>query len=104
MFEELAPPITIGNDCWIGVRVFFTGGIHVGDGAVVLSGAVVTKDVPPYAVVGGVPAKIIKFRYNQETINWLLKVQWWNRPLEWLRENSELMCNINKLKETLHED
>ncbi len=55
LFDELLPPITIGNDCWVGERVSIVGGCSIGDGAVVLTGAVVTKDVPPYAVVIGVP-------------------------------------------------
>jgi acetyltransferase-like isoleucine patch superfamily enzyme len=100
-FDEMRAPISIGNDCWIGQRVFFVGGLTIGDGAVVLAGAVVTKDVPPYAIVGGVPAKILKYRYDEETIQFLLEKKWWNMPLEWLKENSALLCDIDKLKETL---
>ena len=103
-FQEMRPLVQIGNDCWIGVRVFIAGGVTVGDGAVVLTGAVVTKDVPPYAIVGGVPAKVIKYRYDEDTIDWLLKVQWWNKPTQWLRDNADLLCDIEKLKEALHED
>jgi acetyltransferase-like isoleucine patch superfamily enzyme len=58
----------IGNDCWVGNDVCFIGGVQVGDGAVVLSRAIVTKDVPPYAIVGGVPAKVIGYRYDENTI------------------------------------
>lgn len=94
-------PVTIGNDCWIGQRAILIGGITIGDGAVVMAGAVVTKDVPPYAMVGGVPAKIIKYRYDEETIDFLLKAQWWNRPIEWLKENHALLCDIERLKEEL---
>ena len=65
----------------------------------VFSCAVVTKDVPPYAIVAGIPAKIIGYRYDKETIAFLLKFQWWNRSLEWLRENWELFNDIEKLKE-----
>ena len=104
LFDEMRPPVQIGNDCWIGVRVFIAGGVTVGDGAVLLSGSVVTKDVPPYAVVGGVPARVLKFRYDQQTIDWLMETQWWNRPLDWLKANSELLCDIDRLKEALHED
>ena len=78
--------------------------MHVGDGAVVLAGAIVVEDVPPYAVVGGVPAKIIKYRYDEQTIAWLLKVRWWDKPLDWLRENWELMCDIDKLREALDDN
>lgn len=103
-FEEIVPPTKIGNDCWIGSRVFLVGGISVGDGAVVLSGAVVTKDVPPYAVVGGVPAKVIKYRYDDDTIAWLLRTRWWDMPIEWLRSHAELLCDIEKLKKELNEN
>lgn len=99
MFIEQKPPITIGNDCWIGQGVFFAGGITVGDGAVVLAGATVVSDIPPYAVVGGSPAKVIKYRYDQETINYLLRIKWWNKEIGWLRDNWELLTDINKLKE-----
>ena len=60
MFNESKGGVNIGNDCWIGQHVFIVGGVTIGDGAVVYAGAVVTKDVPPYAIVGGVPAKVIK--------------------------------------------
>ena len=101
LFDEMRAPITIGNDCWIGQRAFFVGGLSIGDGAVVLAGAVVTKDVPPYAIVGGVPAKVLKYRYDEETIKFLLEKKWWNMPIEWLKENSALLCDIDKLKEVL---
>ena len=102
-FEELRPPVKIGNDCWIGVRVFLSGGVTVGDGAVILSGAVVTKDVPPYAIVGGVPARILRYRYDEETIDFLLRTKWWDKPLDWLRDNSHLLCDIEQLKKALDE-
>lgn len=90
--------VRIGNDCWIGEGVFCVGGISIGDGAVVLARAVVTKDVPPYAVVGGVPAKIIKYRYDAPTIRFLLESQWWNNSQQWFREHWELISNIDELK------
>lgn len=68
---------TIGNDVWIGSRVTILRGVTIGDGAVVASAAVVTKDVPPYAIVGGVPAKVIRFRFDEETIAQLHDVAWW---------------------------
>lgn len=97
-FDEYSGIISIGNDCWIGENVFLVGGISVGDGAVVLAGAVVTKDVPPYAIVGGVPAKIIDYRYDEETIKFLLDIKWWNKDVQWLKDNCESLCNIDKLK------
>lgn len=67
----------IGNDVWIGARVTILRGVTIGDGAVVASDAVVTKDVPPYAIVGGVPARIIRHRFDEATIERLLRVRWW---------------------------
>ena len=88
----------IGNDVWICEGAFINGGIYIADGAVVLAHAVVTKDVPPYAIVGGVPAKIIGYRYDEATIKWLLNVQWWNNPIAWFRAHWSLLCDIDKLK------
>ncbi len=98
LFNEFKKSTTIGNDVWVGENVFFTGGLTIGDGAVVLAGAVVTKDVPPYAVVGGVPAGIIKFRYDKDTIDWLLNLRWWDMDVEWLEEHWELFCDMEKFK------
>lgn len=98
-FDELRNNLIIGNDCWIGQHVFMVGGITIGDGAVVLAGAVVTKNVPPYAIVGGVPAKVIRYRYDEETIQWLLKIQWWNNSIEWFKEHWQLLNDIDKLKD-----
>lgn len=67
----------IGNDVWIGARATILRGVTVGDGAVIAASAVVTKDVPPYAIVGGIPAKVIRYRFAQSTIERLLEIQWW---------------------------
>lgn len=71
-------PIKIGNDVWIGEKCLIMPGVTIGDGAIIAAHAVVTKDVPPYAVVGGIPAKIIKFRFSEEIIEKLLKIKWWD--------------------------
>ncbi len=89
----------IGSDVWIGLDVNLIGGVEIGDGAVILSHAVVTKDVPPYAIVGGIPAKVIGYRYDDETIKFLLRTKWWNNSPEWFEENWELLNDIEKLKE-----
>lgn len=97
LFDEIKDLPIIGNDCWIGENVFITGGVKIGDGAVILAGAVVTKDVPPYAVVGGVPAKVVKYRYDEKTIQFLLDLKWWNKDVKWLEENWKLLCDLEKL-------
>ena len=68
----------IGNDVWIGANAIVLGGVTVGDGAVIGAGSVVTKDVPPYAVVAGVPAKVLKYRFTESQIENFLKIKWWN--------------------------
>lgn len=70
--------IRIGNDVWIGYEAVILAGVTVGDGAIVAARAVVTKDVPPYTIVGGVPAKNIRKRFDENTIRSLLQIQWWN--------------------------
>lgn len=88
----------IGNDCWIGFGVTLIGGVEIHDGAVVLAHAVVTKDVPPYAIVGGIPAKVISYRYDERTISFLQNIQWWNNEVEWFEKNWESLNDINELK------
>jgi len=70
--------ITLGHDVWLGAQVFVRDGVTIGDGAVVAAGAVVTADVPPYAIIGGLPAKVIRFRFPEEVIARLLRLQWWH--------------------------
>lgn len=72
----------IGNDVWIAANAIILRGVKIGDGAVVAGGAVVTKDVPPYAIVGGSPARIIKYRFEPEIIQKLLDTQWWNLEMK----------------------
>jgi len=79
--------ITIGNDVWIGYEAVILAGVTIGDGAIIGTRAVVTKDVPPYTIVGGVPAKPIKKRFSEETISKLLDIQWWNWSDEKIAKN-----------------
>lgn len=72
----------IGNDVWIGMDALILPGITIGDGAVIGAGAIVTKDVPPYAVVGGNPARLIRYRFDEETVAALLKIRWWEWALD----------------------
>jgi len=79
--------INIGHDVWIGKQVIIMGGIKIGDGAVIGAGAIVTKDIPAYAIAAGIPAKVIKYRFDQQIIDELLKLQWWNMSEDKLRMN-----------------
>lgn len=87
--------VKIGNDVWIGTRAMILGGVTVGNGAVVGAGAIVTKDVPPYAIVAGTPAHIIRFRFKDEIIDRLENLQWWNLPDEVLKKNIALFQSDN---------
>lgn len=80
----------IGNDVWIAANVSICRGVVVGDGAVIAAGAVVTKDVEPYTIVAGVPAKPIKKRFSDDVINILLESQWWNLPSQVIKDNFDL--------------
>ncbi|MGL5169432.1 CatB-related O-acetyltransferase [Edwardsiella tarda] len=88
--------VLIGSDVWIGSDVRILNGVSIGDGAVIAAGAVVTKNVEPYTIVGGVPAKFIKKRFDDETINFLLSFKWWDKDYRWIKNNKTLFSNINK--------
>lgn len=81
---------TIGNDVWIGQRAMIMGGVNVGDGAVIGAGAIVTRDVPPYAIVVGVPAKVIRYRFSKETIELLNSIRWWEKSEIELKQHIKL--------------
>lgn len=98
----------IGNDVWIGTGVTINRKVRVGNGAILASGCVVTKDVPDYAIVGGVPARIIKYRFDEKTIDRLLKIAWWDWPDDVLKENrhlfevevcEETLCKMEQIKD-----
>jgi carbonic anhydrase/acetyltransferase-like protein (isoleucine patch superfamily) len=84
-FSEL-PRTTIGNDVWIGARAMVLDGVTIGDGCVIAAGSVVTKNIEPYSIVGGIPAKLIRKRFSDEVIELLLTWKWWNLPVETLRQ------------------
>lgn len=92
----------IGNDVWIGHGVTIKQGITICDGAVVGSNALVTKDVPPYAVVGGVPSKVIKYRFSQEVIDRLEEIKWWNLPDEEITKRIDLFHIKNPTLEDIN--
>ena len=85
--------IVIGNDVWIGNNVTMLSGITIGDGAIIGAGSVVTKDVEPYAVYVGNPARKIKYRFGEEEIQKLLQLQWWNRDEAWLKEQAQCFAD-----------
>ena len=86
----------IGNDVWIANDVNIISGVRIGNGAVIAAGAVVTKDIPDYAIVGGVPAKLIRYRFDRVTIDRLLNSKWWDLSLEQLKGISSLANNVNE--------
>ncbi len=88
---------TIGHDVWIGQNALIMSGVNIGTGAIIGAGAVVTKDVPDYAIVGGVPAKIIKYRFDEKIISSLLKTKWWDMPEDWFEKNHEYFIDPNQL-------
>ncbi|SEP21163.1 CatB-related O-acetyltransferase [Propionispora vibrioides] len=93
--------IVIGNDVWIGYEAFIMSGVHIGDGAIIGARAVVTKDVPPYTVVGGVPAKPIRKRYDDAVIEVLLQAKWWDWDPQVVSDNVRALKDLDlaKIKE-----
>ena len=87
LFNSVPEKVVIGNDVWIGMKSTIMGGITIGNGAIIAAHSVVTKDVPPYAIVGGVPSKIIKYRFDGSIIETLQKSEWWNRSDDFLQKN-----------------
>ena len=98
---ELYKRVHIGHDVWIGEKVVIIDGIKIGNGAVIAAGAIVVKDVEPYSVVGGVPARHLKYRFDEETIALFEKSEWWNYSDEWFEKNSDMMLHVDRLKEYL---
>lgn len=95
--------VEIGNDVWIGYNAVIMEGVHIGDGAVIAAGAVVTKDVAPYSIVGGVPARIIKYRFDEKDIEFLCKLKWWNKDVEWIKQYCSYFDNIDHLRGIINE-
>lgn len=107
IFEEFAltsnnKNVEIGNDVWIGRNVLIIGGVTIGDGAIVATGSVVTKDVEPYSIVGGVPAKEIRKRFDTEECEKLLKIKWWNWSDKEIQNKSPLFSNTKTFLEHVY--
>ncbi|WP_299624243.1 CatB-related O-acetyltransferase [uncultured Tenacibaculum sp.] len=91
--------IVIGNDVWIGHNATIMAGVTIGDGVIIATNSTIVKDVPPYTIVGGNPGKEIKKRFDEETINKLLALKWWDWPIEKITENLQNLTDnlIDKL-------
>jgi virginiamycin A acetyltransferase len=96
-FEDLPfkGDTVVGNDVWIGQNVTVMPGVHIGDRAIIAVNSVVTKDIPPYHIVGGNPSRIIKKRFEDELINYLLEIKWWDWSAEKIFSNLEILCSSN---------
>ena len=96
--HPLAKPleVVIGNDVWIGRSAIVLGGVSIGDGAVIGAGSVVTKNVPPYAIVAGNPARIIRYRFEENVVRELEAIQWWRFPDDRLRDIGESFNDVDR--------
>lgn len=105
MLSEQKGKIVIGNDVWIGQGAFISRGVTIGDGAIVAAHAVVTKDVPPYSIVGGVPAKVIRRRFERDVIEELLELRYWAYGMHALHgvdlTNNDIRASIKKIRENI---
>lgn len=103
IFEELPKVreskfvVEIGNDVWIGSGVKIVDGIKIGNGAIIGANAIVTKDIEPYSINVGVPAKKIKYRFSMEEITFLEKFKWWDNDFNWIKNNASKFINIKTL-------
>lgn len=88
--------VVVGNDVWLGYGCVILSGVTIGDGAIVAAGAVITKDVNPYSIVGGVPAKFIRDRFTASQISFLLDYKWWNKDKKWIMDKVDDFNNIEK--------
>lgn len=100
--------VSIGNDVWIGMEVIIMGGVQIGNGAIIGAGSIVTKDIPDYAIAVGVPARIIRYRFEKPLINKLLEIKWWDLPEKKLKDNLKLfqkeqlsLDDLRKLEEPI---
>ena len=94
--------IIIENDVWIGEGSIIMGGVHIGSGSVIGAGSIVTKNVEPYSIVAGNPAKQIRKRFSEDQINSLLKINWWDWPEEKIIENADLLMNEQTIQQFIN--
>jgi len=93
---EYKKEILIGNDVWIGANAIILNGISIGDGAIIGANSVITSNVEPYSIVVGTPGKLVKYRFNDEEIEFLLDFKWWNKSDEWIQSNVDNLLDIKK--------
>jgi acetyltransferase-like isoleucine patch superfamily enzyme len=101
---ESKGPIIVGDDVWIGMNVIILSGVKIGRGAIIAAGSIVTKDIPPYAVVGGNPAKIIKYRFDEDKINYLMKIDFNKIDKKFIEQNVNILyqkCEVGTMDELL---
>jgi acetyltransferase-like isoleucine patch superfamily enzyme len=98
LFEIKKKVTIIENDVWIGENVIIMDGVNVGTGSIIAAGAIVTKDIPPYTICGGIPAKIIRNRFSKEDIEFLLESNWWNWSIEKIKSNHLAFQSIELFK------
>lgn len=103
-FYEAMSETVIGNDVWIGKGAFIKAGVRVGNGAVIGMGSVVTKDVPDYAIVGGIPAKIIRMRFEENIIKEFQKIAWWDWEDEKIKKHAPYFNNIKKFFDNIEKE
>ena len=96
--------IVVGNDVWIGNGAKIMAGVHIGDGAVVAADALIVKDVEPYSIVGGVPAKLIKWRFSPEIIERFKKIKWWEYDESIIKKNAKLFENVEQMLEQFEKE
>ena len=96
--------VVLGNDVWIGYGARIMAGVTIGDGSIIGAGAIVTKDVAPYTIVGGVPAKVIRKRFEDEDIEFLLKLKWWDWSVEKIKKYTPYFDDIKAFKIQIEKD
>jgi acetyltransferase-like isoleucine patch superfamily enzyme len=98
-YHEEHEKIIIGNDVWIGSDVTILNNVKIGNGAIIALGSIVTKDIPDYAIVAGIPAKIVRFRFNEKDIAFLNEIKWWDFEMSFLKNNFKIIHDIEKLRD-----
>lgn len=96
--------VYIGNDVWIGDSALIMEGVTIADGTIVAAGAIVVKDTEPYTIVGGNPAKIIRYRFNKQQIDYLLHLKWWNKDENWIKQHAIYFDDVDRLRDRLEEN